>query len=257
MPGDSVKFASILNKNGYTFAKNLFIDEDGNAPNVNEKGRQIEGRKPFISDKVPIGEVDPNNPGRLTDNIRDVFTEIGSAADDNYIKNLFNDKRPVEILPVPPHWSAKDAQERYGGTVGILLNPDIFNTIADMEEKCRKNGTCPDGIPDNAITIHAKVFYHTNLGSHVADRNFSIPCNDPIFPVSETTQEPSCRDSRSKMYIAWDMKDFKGRFVGTGAYVGLYDFYWRLDFPGVVMNLKMEKIERQVEMHGVKRLKKK
>jgi len=48
----------------------------------------------------------------------------------------------------------------------------------------------------------------------------------------------------------------KGRYVGAGAYVGIYDFRWEVYVKAVDKVEKMENIERQIEMHGVKRVKK-
>jgi len=248
MPGDSVKFA-VVGK--YSFGNNnILVDGSGNPPNPREWGREIEGKKPFNAEKIPIGEVDPTNPNLAGDNANRVIDSIGGTppVGPGGGNALFNPSRPVEILPVPPTWTVKDAQKNYGGTVGILLNPDIFNELADYN------------VPDEAILIYARVFYHTNLGSYVADRTIKLKCNDDIFPKNEHG-EHSCRESRSQIYIAWDMKDFKGRLVGTGAYVGLYDFYWMVH-PEVaadngISSDKRAKLERKVEMHGVKRTKKK
>jgi len=248
MPGDSVKFAS-LEKRYSKFTRNILVDAYGNRPNPKEVGRQLEGRKPFTPDKVPIGEIDPNYPDYVK-NITDALDRNGSTLLGTKKDSLFNKDRPIELLPIPPDWDIKRVMQEFPGTIGILLNPDVFNEIADMETKYKVI------IEDKDITIYPKVFYHTNLGNFVADRGFSLQCDDPIFPVNDKGQ-PSCRDSRSKFYIAWDMKDFKGRFVGAGAYVGLYDFYWEVSIPSKGITEKKEKIERRIEMHGVKRVKRK
>jgi len=245
MPGDSVKFAFVGRETG--FAKNILVDIKGNPPNKKEIGRQIEGRKPFNPEKIPIGEVDPNNPNYYVDKIKGTLKD--NKSDGDFLDSLFNKDRPIELLPVPPDWSLKDVLREYPGTVGILLNPDIFNELADLEEQFGP-------ISDGDIKLYPKVYYHTNLGLYVADRLFpgGIACNDPIFPRNDKGY-PSCRDSRSKFYIAWDMKDMKGRFVGTGAYVGIYDFRWEVFIRQKGITLEKEKIERKVEMHGVKRVK--
>jgi len=244
MPGDSVKFASILGK--YTgFAKNILVDAKGNPPNPKEIGRQIEGRKPFTPEKIPIGEIDIHYP----DYVKDIANTLDRNGSFGYKKDsLFTDKRPVELFPVPADWTIKDVLREFPGTIGILFNPDVFNELADMESKYNTI------IDDGDITIYPRAFYHTNLGNYVADRGFSVKCNDPIFPRNELGN-PSCRDSRSKFYIAWDMKDFKGRIVGTGAYVGIYDFRWEVNLKIKDMVDVKEKVEKKVEMHGVKRMK--
>jgi fibro-slime domain-containing protein len=251
MPGDSVKFANIEAKYGHGITKYVLRDAKGNVANLNEIGRQIEGRKPFTPDKVAIGELDPTSDNIKKD-VGDVLANEIRSRDPNVINKMYTKDRPVEILPVRPEWSVRDVKEHYKGTVGMLFNPDIFNTLADLEDKYGLK------IPDSAIVIYAKVFYHTNLGTYVADRNLSIKCDDDIFPPSEDPQKQgkaSCRDNRNKIYVAWDMKDMNGRFVGTGAYVGLYDFHWEVNY--YTISEKMEKIDRKVEMHGVKRVRRK
>jgi len=245
MPGDSVRFAS-LGKYA-EFAKNILVDLKGNKPNPEEKGRQIEGRKPFTPDKLPIGEINPNNPNENLDQIKITLRDSLKVGDYDE-KALFNQERPIELLPVPSDCDVNCIRRYYPGTVGMIFNPDVFNELADLEDDY---GTIPDG----NITIYPRAFIHTNLGSYVASRGFSVKCDDQIFPKNDRGQ-PSCRDSRSKFYIAWDMKDMKGRFVGAGAYVGIYDFSWDVYIPAINQTQKKESIERKVEMHGVKRVKK-
>jgi len=248
MPGDSVKFAS-LGKGYMNFFRNILLDENNNPPNPNEIGRQIEGRKPFTPDKIPIGEIDPNYPDYYKEITKGTLDSLGSSGYDSL--NLFNRDRPIELLPVPPDCDANCIRAIYPGTIGMVFNPDVFNELADLED-------IHGPISDGDITIYPRAFIHTNLGNYVADRGFSVKCDDPIFPRKDNNPNnpPSCRDSRSKFYIAWDMKDMKGRFVGAGAYVGIYDFRWEVYIKKENRVEKKESIERKVEMHGVKRVKK-
>jgi fibro-slime domain-containing protein len=255
MPGDSVKFAAL--EKGYVgFTANVFVDLKGNRPNPAEWGRQIEGRKPFTPEKIPIGSIDPNSPTASKDSIIQTLLDNGSTGgfDPNL---LFNNDRPIELLPVPPDWNIRDVQEHFPGTVGMLFNPDISNEISDLCATHYPGKPCE--IKDSDITIYPRAFYHTNLGNFVADNTKysgdGVKCNDKIFPVGDNGQ-PSCRASKSQFYVAWDMKDMKGRFVGTGAYVGLYDFRWEVYIDAIKTTEKKENIERKVEMHGVKRIKK-
>ncbi|MDR2554404.1 MAG: fibro-slime domain-containing protein [Fibromonadaceae bacterium] len=247
MPLDSVKFAYV---GKYNFARNILLDINNNPPNINEIGRQIVGRRPFTPDKVPIGEIDPNNPNYYPDKIKETLKNNDSDGDYSY---LFNKDRPIELLPVPPDCDAVCIKRDYPGTIGMVFNPDVASQISDLESEYGP-------ISDDDIKFYPKAFFHTNLGLYVADNIFpdGIKCSDPIFPRNGKGQ-PSCRDGKSKFYIAWDMKDMKGRFVGTGAYVGIYDFYWEVyinaPHKGVVGPQRQESIERKVEMHGVKRVK--
>ena len=251
MPGDSIKFASVGVHSD--FLKNIFVDAKGNKPNPKEIGKQIEGRNPFMQEKVAIGEIDPNSD-RTREDIAKVLLDHIHSADPSVINRMYTKARPIEVLPVPSDWTVNEIIEYYKGTIGLLFNPDVFNTLSDYEDKYGP-------IPDNAITFYAKVFYHTNLGNYVAGRNIALKCDNPIFPLSDDPArlgKPSCRDGKNKIYVAWNMKDFNGRFVGTGAYVGIYDFRWEIDYPAAneeLTKLKKESIEKKAEMHGVKRVK--
>jgi len=252
MPLDSVKFASTA-VSAHGFAKNIFVDTKGNKPNPEEDGRQLGGRKPFAPDKLPIGEIDPNYPNHYVDKIKETLNNNDNNNGREY--NIFPKDKPIELLPVPPNCDVSCIKMYYPGTVGMVFNPDVSSQISDLEDAYGIT------ISDEDIVFYPKAFFHTNLGLYVADNVFpnGIRCNDAIFPLNEKTNTPSCRANKSKFYIAWDMKDMKGRFVGTGAYVGIYDFYWEvtLNVPskGLSGPQRQESIERKVEMHGVKRVK--
>jgi len=252
MPGDSVKFAARYNLNGYNFPTNVLVDLKGNAPNPAEIGREIGGRKPFTTEKIPIAEINPNDPDYAKDRITDYLDAHGSK---DYDKDkLFSIGRPIELLPVPADCNIDCVRKEYPGTIGILFSPDISNAVSEIE--ANYPGV---KIKDEDIVITPQAFYHTNLGNYVADNSgFKILCNDPIFPIGYDGK-PSCRDNKSQFYIAWNMKDMKGRYVGAGAYVGIYDFYWEVNVPApynLTEKIPDSVVERKVEMHGVKRVKK-
>jgi len=240
--GDSVKFAFVSN------ATQAFVDLAGNAPrekcNVDgveispcERGRRIEGENEFRTDKVRIAELDPN--ANTLDRIREALEGTGVVLPDN----TFSDGRQAEFLPILPGWTLTDIAKYYPGTVGVVLRPDIANKA-------------PSDIRAENITFYSNAFYHTNLGNYVVGReNITVKCNDPIF-VNSVTGSADCRgkDNNSMaLYIAWDLKDEKNRWVGAGAYVQVYDFYWKV-VQGTT-NQTYDKISKQVEMLGVKRVK--
>ena len=232
--GDSVKFSA---------AKPFLADLEGNTANPREIGRQIEGRNRFTVDKIAIGIANLGNE-TLIESIRSIFDSLGISAE---AEALFAKSRPIEILPVPDGWAARNVGERYGGTVGLMFKPDISNTIDELESSWGIS------IPDSAITFHVRSFYHTNLGAFVVNRELPVVrCDDAIFPPGPEGK-PSCRASKSGIYVAWNLKDSKGRWAGTGAYVGLHDFRWEVNYGNI--GESFDKVERQVEMFGVRRVK--
>jgi len=244
---DSVKFAYMGKYMGFT--KNVLMDLKGNMPNPKEIGRPIEGKNPFVEEPVKIASVDPSEKDKYIENI---IERIKSRGDGKVPSGFFGKNRPVEIIPVLPSCDAKCIDSLYPGTVGILIDPDFSSSVGDLRAKY---GDKVNSIKPEHITIYSSAFYHTNLGTYVADRaGFSLKCNDPIFPKSNCLAKT---EDKSKLYIAWNLKDMKGRFVGAGAYVGIYDFRWEVYIPDAKETVKMDSFERKIEMHGVKRVKKK
>jgi len=242
---DSVKFAYMGKYMGFT--KNVLMDLKGNMPNPKEIGRLIEGKKPFGQEPVQIASVDPADKDKYIENI---IERIKSRGDGKVPLGFFGKERPVEIIPVLPSCDAKCIDSLYPGTVGILIDPDFSSSVGDLRTKY---GDKVNSIKPENITIYSSAFYHTNLGTYVADRaGFSLKCNDPIFPKSNCLAKA---EDKSKLYVAWNLKDMKGRFVGAGAYVGIYDFRWEVYIPDAKETVKMDSFERKIEMHGVKRTK--
>jgi hypothetical protein len=139
-----------------------------------------------------------------------------------------------------------------------VFNQDVYNTIYNEIE--RKNAGVK--VPPSAISFHVKTFYHTNLGDFVVNRNLpAVSCENPIFAADIAGSRNNCLDNRNSIYVAWNLKDAKNRWVGAGAYVGLYDFYWQVSCKretcGIDKTWVFNKTERKTQMHGVKRTKKK
>ncbi|MDR1829845.1 MAG: fibro-slime domain-containing protein [Candidatus Fibromonas sp.] len=250
--GDSVRF--VWEGLGYY----ALMDLVGNKPNPREIGRQLEGSRPFEIDKMPIAELDPE---------KDIFKDALKELEDNAwghglfeggrTDTLFNDKRPIVFLPALDNWTAPDSIKLfYPASVGELFKPDIFSKVSEIEVKHDVS------IPSESIIFHAKVFYHTNIGNFVVDsKPVTIRCNDPIFRVNGAGD---CRNGGAKsIYLAWNLKDSKARWVGAGAYVEVYDFHWEVDYEGpdrsgkrIKVKETVDKAQQKIEMKGVKRVKK-
>jgi fibro-slime domain-containing protein len=224
MPGDWVKFA---------YASNLsFVDAVGNKPNGKEWGRQLEGEKPFTSDKIPIADLDPNKDA-LKDALERLSDELGLGLkyDDIFDKG----KNQVTVLPVPEGWTIDDVRKNYPGSIGQVFKPDVANKAGSVD-------------PDS-ITFYAKAYYHTNLATYVTHgEQVKVKCSDERFKING---EGDCKSNKMGFYLAWNLKDAKNRWVGAGAYVELYDFYWEIPAG------RQDAITQKIEMLGVKRIKSK
>jgi hypothetical protein len=250
---DSVKFASL------PFA---LRDLAGNSPNPAEIGVVIDGSNRFTTEKVPIAELDPDFD--MNDYLKDFdknYPELGIKLPDN----LYTGGKHTEFLPTPDNWNRDSVKKYYPGSVGQVFKPDINGELRNLENDLKREYGIDIIIPDSAITFHAKAYYHTNLSNYVVHRELlPVRCDDDMF---KEHGEGSCRENRNQIYLAWDLKDSKGRWVGTGAYVELYDFWWAIDYEdptvknregkGVSIHETRDEAKKKIEMLGVKRVKNK
>jgi len=243
---DSVRF--VWEELGY----HALTDFPGNLPNPMEIGRRLEGSRRFEIVKIPIAEFDPGGD-ILGDALNELRDNRGLLKDSN---SLFNDKKPITFLPGLENWNADSIRRVYPGSIGQLLRPDINNKLNEIEDKRKVT------IPPDSITFHAKAYFHTNLGNFVVEsKTIKVRCNDPIFQINGAGD---CRDKGAKsLYLAWNLKDAKNRWVGAGAYVEVYDFYWQVNYKGenrngevVTIRETFDKAQQKIDMMGVKRVKK-
>jgi hypothetical protein len=239
---DSVKFASTAH--GVTFA--ALVDLAGNAANPAEIGVQIQGFNPSDKDPIRITNVDPD---------RDILGEdLASLGFDS--SSIFKPGNSIEILPIPDNWGqyvTDSIKANFRGSIGMVFKQDINSRIQELKDK---HGVA--NIPASAIEFHVKSFIHTNLGNFVVNRDLPVvKCDDPIFGLDFAGPRYNCLDNNNGIYVAWNLKDAKDRWVGAGAYVGIYDYYWKVNCKaetcGKTFSEAFDKVEREIQMHGVTR----
>jgi fibro-slime domain-containing protein len=262
-PGDWVKIRSA--------GINVFVDAESNGVNPRERGVIITGTKPTDKEQIRIGEIgaDPNAPV-----LGGIFAPDGKSPPPDWFDDsmkgragnaLFKDGNVAEFLPVPDYVTdIKEIKRSFPGSVGTLFKVDVNNANSFRAERCTNGdeNTCKimraDGTPgdiltesniNEAVTIHASAYYHTNLGDYTAHRDpVMVRCTDEIF-------KGDCLDNKFNFYLAWDLKTNKGRFVGAGAYVAISKFYWQLNYFDATGARKTQKFDSMefIEMFGVKR----
>jgi len=275
----------------------VFYDAAGNSANPRERGVLITGKNINDRDKVVLAAIDkdatPEDPvfgGIFTQEARNRLCEIpghykkepcaGWMSDDakrwaaDHLYDI-DEKSVAEFLPVyPANMDSKEVKAHFPGSVGA-----IFSSIKDeVLTFCNSfpEGICKDedGNPilgedgkaftretiAKAITLHASVYYHTNLGNYTAHKNPALAdCTSPVFQSGDP-KDPSFKDNclgnEYGFYLAWNLKTNKNRFVGTGAYVAITKYYWELKYKedGDVKAKKFNKDE-VVELYGVRRSK--
>ena len=82
--------------------------------------------------------------------------------------------------------------------------------------------------------------YFDHLGQYVNDTVITVPCNSPKFGGN-------CLETDKKVFVNWNFKDHKGRFVGTG----IYNVQFKM-----IVRYENRKIEEQIkDKWGVRRKK--
>jgi fibro-slime domain-containing protein len=257
-PGDSVR---LLDKLGAKPLEHAFRDIAGNPPNPNEWGRRLEGKGRSSVNKNLIAAVDPETAEEaLKERIRNRFgRQVNSPG--YTISERFNEG-PIQFMPVPGGWKgdslSKELGQTYPSTIGAIFWPEAGANIRYLESESGY-GTIPRG----NIYFVANSFYHTNLGNYVVKSGeLRIPCDDPVFKIDGAKD---CTDEiENGLYLAWDLRDNKARWVGTGAYVQVYNYYWEVkDAPTKVINQKDVNVNgvldrypsegNKIEMFGVRR----
>ena len=99
-----------------------------------------------------------------------------------------------------------------------------------------------DSLDPEKVFITFVVNYYDHLGQYVNDTTIVVPCNSPKFGGN-------CLESDQKIFVNWNFKDHRGRFVGTGVY--------SVQFK-MVVRYEKKRIEEEIkDKWGVRRKKKK
>jgi len=268
----------------------VFWDAEGNTANPREIGVLISGENNSSKQQVKIAVIDPEiSPEDPLSTIGGTF--VGERDKERYYPRWINKEAQKygrdslylsgnvsEFLPLPPSLApnghpkftnADTVKAYYPGSVGTIF--DVYRTIDKKAqaiweyckvEKCRtKDGKLITKMEDIAslITIHANVYYHTNIGDYTAHRDPLVAkCTDPIFKRDDpfdSGKGNNCWGNENNLYLAWNLKTNKNRYVGVGAYVAITKFYLQIEYRNSSDNLVSEKFNQEefVEMFGVRR----
>ncbi len=229
------------------FGSHVLTDLEGNEPNPIEQGRLIEGVRQSEVSNIPIASIDPEKD-ILGDKLERLKDSLGLFGNKNP-RDLFKD-RQVAFLPSLNNesWTIDDIKKNYPGSVGQLFTISVGDVLNNL----------PDGSTYKVedIVFYAQSYYYTNLGTFVVESQpTEIKCTDEIFKVNG---EGDCITNNMSVYLAWNLKDAKNRWVGAGAYVEKYTFYWTFKYtqnPGGAKEEVRDKNSDKIEMLGVRRIK--
>jgi len=268
---------------------NVFRDIEGNGYNPREIGVLISGTNVNRKEQVKIAVIDPNIPpedprskiGGTFDGYRDGDPYYPDWINENAKifgrDSLFTPGRVTEFLPLPKEpskFSNPDTiKAYYPGSVGTLfeVGHSIYQTADRIMSECTNNYTTRNacfnkqGLPlsleniAEGITMNASVYYHTNIGNYTAHRDRIVArCTDPIFQGATPLNLQygnNCIGNEYNLYLAWDLKTNKNRYVGVGAYVAISKVYVLLEYTNAKGDEVSEKIYKSdaIQMFGVRR----
>jgi hypothetical protein len=250
----------------------VFRDTEGNTANPREIGVLISGTNYYRKDQVKIAVIGedamPDDPplGGIFDRGGRKPPWISDAVKGWANDNLFEPGDVTEFLPIPKGYALDSAKKYYPGSVGTIfdiadnINNEASKILEDCKNLCKTKNNKPltEGNIAEGITMHASVYYHTNVGDYTAHRDpIESNCTDKIFQKEGGPSDSSnnCYSNRYNFYLAWDLKAASGRFAGTGAYVAITKFYWQIEYVDAKGNTISKKFDQDefVEMFGVRR----
>jgi hypothetical protein len=151
----------------------------------------------------------------------------------------------VNLRYVPSSTTKEDLEKE--GVLGqlIQLGERFVPQLLDRAQIAADGSVDPsvlDSLDPEKVFISFVVNYFDHLGQYVNDTAITVPCNSPKFGGN-------CLNSDQKVFVNWNFKDHKGRFVGTGVYTVQFK---------MVVRYERKKIEEEIkDKWGVRRKKKK
>ena len=88
-----------------------------------------------------------------------------------------------------------------------------------------------DSLKPEDVYISFIVNYFDHLGQYVNDTIITVPCQSPKFGGN-------CLETDKKVFVNWNFKDHKGRFVGTGVYNVQFKMVVRYEDKKIVEEIK-------------------
>ena len=88
-----------------------------------------------------------------------------------------------------------------------------------------------DSLKPEDVYISFILYYFDHLGQYVNDTVITVPCNSPKFGGN-------CLETDKKVFVNWNFKDHKGRFVGTGIYTVQFKMVVRYENKKIVEEIK-------------------
>ena len=169
-------------------------------------------------------------------------TQMGTFDDKDEVLHTLSS---VNLRYMPSSTTKEDLEKE--GVLGQLvqLGERFVPQLLDRAQIAADGSVDPsvlDSLDPEKVFISFVVNYFDHLGQYVNDTAITVPCNSPKFGGN-------CLNSDQKVFVNWNFKDHKGRFVGAGVYTVQFK---------MVVRYEKKKIEEEIkDKWGVRRKKKK
>ena len=212
MPGDSLLVREGLN--------DAIKDNYGNIAGKNPQAVIIGGLLNHLVETTQMGSFDITE-GR-------VYNE-----DENKTYTL-DTISSVNLRYVPGSTTKEDMEKE--GALGQLVQlgerfvPQLLDQ-AQVDAEGNPDPSVLDSLDPEDVYISFIVYYFDHLGQYVNDTVITVPCNSPKFGGN-------CLETDKKVFVNWNFKDHKGRFVGTGIYTVQFKMVVRYEHKKIVEEIK-------------------
>ena len=223
MPGDS-----IMVRKG---AKDAIKDNYDNIAGENPQSVIIGGLLNHLVEATTMGSFDINDDKPMEDADGKTYTLQTVSS--------------VNLRYMPGSTTKEDMEKE--GALGQLVQlgerfvPQLLDR-AQVSADGSYDPTVLDSLKPEDVYISFIVNYFDHLGQYVNDTIITVPCNSPKFGGN-------CLETDKKVFVNWNFKDHKGRFVGTGVY--------NVQFKMVVRYENKKIVEEFKDKWGVRRKKNK
>ena len=212
MPGDSI----VVHKG----AKDAIKDNYGNVAGENPQAVVIGGLLNHLVEATQMGTFDINDDTPKEDADGKTYTlQTVSSVNLRYV----------------PGSTTKEDMEKEGALGQLVQLGERFVPQLLDHAQVSSDGTYDPSVLDSLkpedVYISFIVNYFDHLGQYVNDTIITVPCESPKFGGN-------CLETDKKVFVNWNFKDHKGRFVGTGVYTVQFKMVVRYENKKIVEEIK-------------------
>ena len=212
MPGDSIMVHKGI--------KESIKDNYGNIAGENPQSVIIGGLLNHLVEATQMGSFDVNDDSPMEDEDGETYTLQTVSS--------------VNLRYLPGSTTKEDMEKE--GRLGQLVQlgerfvPQLLDR-AQVSDDGSYDPSVLDSLKPENVYISFIVNYFDHLGQYVNDTVITVPCKSPKFGGN-------CLETDKKVFVNWNFKDRKGRFVGTGVYNVQFKMVVRYENKKIVEEIK-------------------